>query len=811
MNPDRNNRAPSRSWLFGLLLIAGVVCAYQPAWHAGFIWDDTDYVTENPLLTAPDGLWRIWFSTDSPSQYFPAVYTTFRMEHALWGLNSTGYHWVNILLHAINAVLLWRLLRRLAVPAAWLGAAIFALHPVQVESVAWITELKNVQSTFFFLLALLAWTRFVGARTPSSAVAPAAAGPQTPDARRPTPPWAWYALALVFHAFALFSKTTACTLPAALLLVLWLQRRPLNRARWLQVIPFFALSIAMGLVSIWWERHHQGTEGAFYTLSWLDRFLVASRALWFYLGKLCWPANLTFSYPYWRIDAGNPLAYVWLLACAALAAAVYFGRRRFGRGVEVGAVFFAAMLAPMLGFFMMYTFKYTFVADHYQYLAMVGPAALAAAALSVGVDRFLPSRRGLTLVAGGVLMAVLGGLSWQQSRMYRDLETLWRTTIARNPDSYMGHNNLGAILLGRNEVDAATAHFQRALEILPNNANAHGNVAHALLKKGQAAEALVHFRQAAEIDPRAPKSHSDLAYGLLQTGAIDEAVVEARAAVAIYPDAAEARNVLGLALLAAGQTDAAATEFARALELRPDYLEAAKNVSNALMRSGRAGDAIAYLERCVALRPDDVEAHYGLAAACFQAGRIDDAIAHFQIVVEREPQNAEAQNNLGWTLFQRGRTEEAIARFRGVLRLQPEFAMAHCNLALAYLRQRQPREAVAEFQAFLQRQPDAPPVLAELAWLLATSPDATIRDGARAMELAQRADELTHGEDARVLRTLAAACAEAGKFPAAVTAAKRAVALAEAQPDAGFTAELRGQLAAYEAGTPYREADTSNH
>ena len=193
----------------GLLLVAATILAYQPAWHAGFIWDDDDYVTNNPLLTAPDGLKRIWFSLDSPSQYFPLVYTTFRLERALWGLNPSGYHWVNILLHAANALLVWRLLRRLNVPGAWLAAAIFALHPVNVESVAWITELKNVQSMFFCLLALLAWVEFVEER----------------------PCWRWYGLALMFYALALFSKTTACTLPAALLLILWLKRKPINRPR----------------------------------------------------------------------------------------------------------------------------------------------------------------------------------------------------------------------------------------------------------------------------------------------------------------------------------------------------------------------------------------------------------------------------------------------------------------------------------------------------------------------------------------------------------------------------------------------------
>src|SRR5213079_2437497 len=184
---------------------AVTILVYRPAWNGGFLWDDDDYVTNNELLTAPDGLRRIWFSLDSPSQYFPLVYTTFRIEHRLWGLNSTGYHWVNLVLHVANALLVWLVLARLKVPGAWLAGAIFALHPVQVESVAWITERKNVLMGFFFLLSLLSWTGFVEAQ--------------------PRRMWKFYALVLVFYVLALSAKSTACTLPAALLLILWLQKR----------------------------------------------------------------------------------------------------------------------------------------------------------------------------------------------------------------------------------------------------------------------------------------------------------------------------------------------------------------------------------------------------------------------------------------------------------------------------------------------------------------------------------------------------------------------------------------------------------
>src|SRR5881296_231737 len=212
-----------RACFFGLLLAVVTIFAYRPAWNGGLLWDDDVYITNNELLTAPDGLRRIWFSLDSPSQYFPLVYSTFRIEYALWGLNPTGYHWVNLLLHVANAMLVWRLLACLKVPGAWLAGAIFALHPVQVESVAWITERKNVLMGFFFLLTLLAWVAFVDQRTKQ--------------------PWRFYALALVLYVLALSAKSTACTLPAALLLILWLQKRPITKQRLIKIVPFVILGI----------------------------------------------------------------------------------------------------------------------------------------------------------------------------------------------------------------------------------------------------------------------------------------------------------------------------------------------------------------------------------------------------------------------------------------------------------------------------------------------------------------------------------------------------------------------------------------
>src|ERR1044072_7405324 len=294
-----------RALIFAVVLTALTIFAYRPAWHGGFLWDDDPYIIKNELLTGPDAWQRIWFSLDSPSQYFPLTYSTFRVEHALCGLNTTGYHWVNLLLHVGNALLVWAVLARLKVPGSWLAAAIFALHPVQVESVAWITERKSVLMGFFFLLTLVAWIAFVDERT----------------RRR----WLVYCLALVCYVLALSAKATACTLPAALFLILWLQKRSITMRRLIQIVPFVVLGIGMGLLTIWWERYHQGTNRGLVTfLSPIERILVASRAVWFYLSKIFWPSKLTFIYPRWNISPADVLNYIWLIAGITACVAIYF-------------------------------------------------------------------------------------------------------------------------------------------------------------------------------------------------------------------------------------------------------------------------------------------------------------------------------------------------------------------------------------------------------------------------------------------------------------------------------------------------------
>src|SRR5881275_1369561 len=500
-------------FIFALVLAAVTIFAYWPAWNGGLLWDDDVYITNNELLTAPDGLRRIWFSLDSPSQYFPLVYTTFRIEHAVWGLDPTGYHWVNLLLHIANALLVWRVLARLHVPGAWLAGAIFALHPVQVESVAWVA--------------------FVGERTKR--------------------PWRFYGLALILYVLALSAKTTACTLPAALLLILWLQKRRINTRRLIQILPFVILGMGMGLLAVWWERYHQGTSRAVFAfLTPIERILIASRAVWFYLSKLIWPSNLTFIYPKWNISPAHPLDYAWLLAGIALCAAIYFVRRYVGRSAEVAAAFFVATLSPVLGFIMLFTFRYTFVADHYQYLACIGPIALFSAGV-FSLAGVFKQYRAFILSAALVVVATLAALTWRQAAMYGDIETLWRTTLARNPECWMAHTNLGIVLLQKGQLNDGIAHYRAALRMQPDSWDAEYNLGTALLAQGKVDEAIFHCERAVAMEPNDPDGQVSLGNALLEKKRIDEAIIHYQKAIAIWPDHFLARYSLGRAFVEKGE------------------------------------------------------------------------------------------------------------------------------------------------------------------------------------------------------------------------------------------------------------------
>jgi protein O-mannosyl-transferase len=530
--------AGTRGWFApGALLLALTVLVYLPSLGTTYVWDDDNYLINNPTLRVPRGLVRIWTEPRASPQYYPLVFSTFWVEYHLWGLWYPGYHAVNALVHALNALLLWGLLRRMAVPGAWLAAAVFALHPVHVESVAWITERKNVLSAAFYFAAMLAYLRFA----PPVESEPAARG-----ARR------WYALALVLYVAALWSKTVTCSLPAVLLLLHWWKRGGLEWRDVRPLAPFFAVGLYLGLQTAWLERYHVGTIGLPWEISPLDRSLIAGRALWFYAGKLGWPSPLIFMYPRWRIDAGAWWQYTYPLAALATLVALWKARHRIGRGPFASVAFFALTLFPALGFIDTAPMRYSFVADHFQYLASVGLITLFAA-LGTMAARRLPSGCPWprTLVTGGLLL-VLGTLTVRQGFAYGSPWTLWADTLAKDPNCWMARNNLGMLLIEQGRPDEAERQLAAAVRDNPDCAEAQVNLGCLLQARGERDEAEAHFRRALVHSPRFWPAHFNLGLIASRRGDHDAAIGHFRAALKSDSRSAEsqaqARAMLALSL-----------------------------------------------------------------------------------------------------------------------------------------------------------------------------------------------------------------------------------------------------------------------
>jgi tetratricopeptide (TPR) repeat protein len=610
-------------WLLAVALTSAVLLAYQPAWHGGLLWDDAGHVTR-PDLRSWQGLSRIWFEWGATQQYYPLVHSVFWVEHKLWGDATLGYHLVNLLLHAAAAVLVALVLRRLRVPGAYLAAAIFALHPLHVETVAWITELKNTLSAVFYLGAMLVYLRFDQTRKIS-----------------------FYGWALGCFLLALLSKTVTATLPGALLVIFWWQRGRLSwRKDLLPLVPFFVLGMLAGVFTAWVERKLIGAEGAAFEFTLVERCLIAGRAICFYLGKLFWPANLTFIYPRWQVSQAIGWQYLFPAAVLLLVAALWGLRRRW-RAPLAGLLFFIGTLFPALGFCNVFPFRYSFVADHFQYLASLGVITLFSAAVTLLLQRWGLRQRpvGYALCLG--LLVVLGAMTWRQSRMYDDLDTLYRVTLKNNPDCWLVHNNLGVLLVGQGHLDEAIAEYHKALEIKPDYADVYNNLGSVWANRGKADKAMDYYRRAVD---------------------------------------------------------------------------------------------------------------------CY--GR----------VAETNPGRAVAHCNLGNLFEQKKKFDQSVVHFQQALALVPNYIDAQSGLA----------------------------------WLLATCPVAALRNGAEAVKHAEQVNRYYRGTRPDLLKTLAAAYAEAGRFPEALAAAQTGLALAVQQHSLTVADELRAQIALYQAGKPYHQTPSSS-
>jgi len=539
----------------GLLLLATFV-TYLPALRDGFVWDDGPLITDNRIIQAHDGLYRSWFTTEA-MDYYPVTQSLWWLEWRLWGKNAGGWHAVNVLLHAANVVLVWTVLRRLRIPGAWLAALLFAVHPVNVATVAWISEQKNTLSMLFFALSILWYLRF-----------------------DETSHWRWYGWSLAAFLLALLSKAAVVMLPVVLLGCVWWLHGRLRSRDWLRTVPFFALSILLGLTTVWFQYHRGTLSGRVVHVGGLfSRVAAAGFAPWFYLSKAVLPLDLCMVYPRW-----NPGAWGWSgwlpgIALTGSVAFLWWKRHGWGRPLLFGLGYFVVMLFPVLGFFDQGFYEFSLVADHWQYYSMAGLTALAAAGAVALGSRL---HRGQQPIIGPVaaVVIVLAAMSWQRCRVFRNQETLFRDNLLHNPLAWVAHNDLGIALAGSGRIQEAIGHFQQALRIWPDYAEAHYNLGLALSQLGRVQEASEQYEQALRIKPDDAETHCNLGNVLLKQGKINDAIRHYEQALQIKPNFAEAHYNLGNALKKLGRAPEAIAHYEQALRIRPDYPEA----RNALAR-----------------------------------------------------------------------------------------------------------------------------------------------------------------------------------------------------------------------------------
>lgn len=649
--------AVAKLWPWGraAILLLLVLAAYAPVFRGGFVWDDTVLIDRNSLVKGEANLLSIWFRED-----FPLSIVAFWLQWLVWGKHAAGYHVVNVLLHGTGVLLLWRVLTRLGIQGDWLGAALFAVHPVAVASVAWISELKNTLSLIFFLASLYCYSRFD-------------LEPRAPHAAHRASNWYW--LALGAFLLALLSKTSTVMLPVVLLACVWWRCGRLTGRDVLRAAPFFALALAFGSMTVWFQTHHVIPDHAMRSEGFAERLAGSGWALWFYLGKALLPLKLVMIYPRWDISPAQWWAWLPLgLWCGALATC-WSLRRGGGRHVLLALVCFSALLFPVLGFFDTYFFSMSRVSDHFAYLSLLPMTSLAGAVLGKAAGKKLApasaARNWQPVTCRVLTTAVVLAFGWltaQRARVFATDEGLWRDTLAKNPAAWVAHNNLGCLLAEQGKLDDAARHFEASLRGNPRNAEAHRNLGKALVLREEFAKADEHLRAAVQLNPKDAEAHRTRALALEGLGRPHEAVTALQAALRIEPDADTRVELAGL--------------------LR------------------RLGD-------------------------------FREAITQLRLAVTAKPDGAEALNNL--------------------------------------------------------------------AWILATAADPNLRNGPEAVQLAERACQLTGEKDAPMVATRAAAYAEAERFPEAVASAEKAIELANANGNEQFARINQQLLRLYRARLPYHE------
>jgi tetratricopeptide (TPR) repeat protein len=632
---------------------------YSPVFRGQWLWDDSDFLTSNPLMTDPEGLWKIWFQPGILIDYYPLTFTVQRLEWNLFGVETLGYHLANIILHLVSALLVWRLLEKLGVRLAWWGGLLFAVHPITVESVAWISELKNTLSLPPLLLAMNFWIDYDERRAPEH-----------------------YRQALLLFLVSMLCKTSGMMLPVILLLYAWWKRGRIVRSDLKSSAPFFLVALVLGAIGTWLE-HRQPGPPDFFAATWLSRLLTVGHETVHLLSLCIFPVNLLPVYPtgaITRLTAGEIL--VWLLLLGA-AGAIWINRYGWGRHLVLGLGFFLLNLVPVLGYIFMNETRMVWSLDHLAYLPIIGLIGLAAASLS-RLDESLPQAgHSCVMGAASMVMALLTLGSHNYAKKFHDPVALWTYAWQRNPGSWTVQANLGGALADVDRLSEAIEHDNAAILLNPLYDAVHFNLGVAWARSGRDPEAIQEFAAAIRLNPTLVPAYEEMGHALDRTHHLSDALASYRKAVELNPRRPSAHFFLGRALVDAGQLPEAIDQFEQTLLIEPDDSETHAALGETLLKTNQIPEAAAQLEQAMQLDPGNASSRSNLGVAFARMGRFPDAVEQFEAALRINPNDAGSHNNLGGIYLQSGRISDAIAEYQAALRIQPGFALAQNNLARA--------------------------------------------------------------------------------------------------------------------------------
>ncbi len=578
------------AWLGIAAIILAVFWVYSPAIHGDWLWDDDWYITTQPLVRDLHGLWKFWFAPGSWTEYYPIEETLLWIEWHLFGLDTLGYHLVTIFLHALNALLVWRLLARFGLRWAWFGGFIFAVHPAAVDSVAWIAETKNTLSTLPCLLAMIAWVDYENGRKPRD-----------------------YAMALAYFTLAMLCKIAVAPLPFVFLLYAWWKRRRIGWRDVTAVAPFLFVAVVLTVISQTageiYVQHPGRAPDVLPHLDVASRIALTGQSLGVFFAHFVWPVDLLPNYPQWTIGAPSPLAYLPCLAVAGVFVVLWLRRASWGAAALLALGSFVLFLAPFTGLVEVSYMDFTWVMDHYLYLAMIGPIGLVVAALASIEDRLPATWRVAVLGAATLIGTLLAFQAHAYAAAFSDEATLWGYTVEHNPGDWLAQDNLGKALLLLNQPEDALTHLGIALQLRPGRAATHLNYGRALAA----------------------------------TGRLDESLAQFDAALALHPDDPEVYNQEGVAYIQANRPADAVAPLEHAIQLRPHYAIGLENLGIALALCGHLDEAVDRFHASLDANPNDPATHVNLGRALRQLGRNAEADAQFHQALQLDPDNAAAQ------------------------------------------------------------------------------------------------------------------------------------------------------------------------